>query len=366
MLILWLVGILLSAGCTPEVLYRANPLDDPAVANNEVLLLTGSDRLEINHSHYTQKNTIILKDDAQLIIRESLFEHLHDHSFQFQLRAYDNASIVVENSEIRSSKWLNWYFYDNSSLVLRDVKNHQSTIWHIFRRSARAKVHKADRFWATMNENAVFDIADTQGTFIEVVFPTHARVNEVFPRTMTDYTFPNDGEIGINTKLKIKNSRASSWGITINPRTNATIRDTHSLVVTFHIGEPYQNVTAEFSNLQVKHHKDQTWGVAGHDTSLRLIRTKTERWSPIVSGNNTLTVRDSELADNAFSSGTAKVIYENCVISFLHANDQVQMTIRDSVVEGDVVAAENSVIELINTRVDGKIVEKDNGKIIVK
>jgi hypothetical protein len=42
------------------------------------------------------------------------------------------------------------------------------------------------------------------------------------------------------------------------------------------------------------------------------------------------------------------------------------MTIKDSVVEGDVVATENSVIELINTQVQGKIVEKHNGRIIVR
>jgi hypothetical protein len=41
------------------------------------------------------------------------------------------------------------------------------------------------------------------------------------------------------------------------------------------------------------------------------------------------------------------------------------MTIKNSVVEGDVVATDNSVIELINTKVRGKVVEKANGRIVV-
>jgi hypothetical protein len=216
-----------------------------------------------------------------------------------------------------------------------------------------------------MNDNAVVDVANTEETFIEFVYPVHARVDEAFPSNITEYTFPNHGEVGIKTKLTITNSRASSWGITVNPGNKIAIRDTHSLVVTFHIAEPYQHITADFSDLRVEHHKDRSWEVAGGDTQLRLIQTKTERWSPIVSGNNTLVVRNSEINDNAFSSGTAKVIYDNCIISFLHANDRVHMTIKNSVVEGDVVATENSVIDLINTKVRGKLVEKANGRIFV-
>ena len=216
-----------------------------------------------------------------------------------------------------------------------------------------------------MSDNVVFDVADTVATFIEFVYPARASIDEAFPEVMTEYIFPNDGERGINTRLKIKNSRALSWGITVNPGTHATIRDAHSLVVTFHIGKPYNNVTADFSGLLVEHHEDRTWQVAGGDTQLRLVNIKTEKWSPIVSDNNTLIVKNSDISDNAFSFGNAKVIYENCVIGFLHANDQVHMMIKDSVVEGDVVATGNSVIELINTRVEGKIVEKDSGRVIV-
>jgi hypothetical protein len=249
--------------------------------------------------------------------------------------------------------------------VLRHVVNRRSGIWHAFMASAQARVDKVDRFWGTMSDDVVFDVTDTRATFIEFVYPSGARVDEAFPTAMTDYAFPNDGESGIKSKLRVVNSRAGSWGITVNPETDTTIRDTHSLVVTFHIGKPYNNVTAEFSNLLVGHQADRTWAVSGTDTTLRLVNTKTEKWSPIVSGSNTLIVKDSDIADNAFSFGSARVVYENCAIDFLHANDHVHMTIKDSIVWGDVVATDHSLIELIDTRVDGQLIEKDSGRIVI-
>jgi hypothetical protein len=362
-LVLLLAKALFSAGCTLQSISKVTTLNHALVVNKEALVLSGHESLEMTNSHYTQNNNIILKDTATLIIRDSFFDHRHDYSFQYRLRAYDNASVVIENSTLRSSDWLNWFFDGHSSLVLRNVTNGQSTIWHVFQGYARATVDRTAKFGATMSDQVEFDIADTATTFIEFVFPPGSSVDEAFPAAMSDYSFPNDGERGIRTKLRIKNSRAWSWGITVNAGTSATIRDTHSLVVTFHLGKPYNNVTAEFSGLLPEHHEDQTWQI--RDTRLRLINTKTERWSPIVSGHNTLIVRDSAIADNAFSFDNANVVYDRCVISFLHGNDQVHMRIKDSVVEGDVVATGNSVIELINTRVEGKIVEKNNGRIIV-
>ena len=107
--------------------------------NRKEILLSGNDSLEVTNSQYTQKHNITLRDNATLIIRNSSFEHRHDHSFQYQLRAYDNASVIIENSEIGSSDWLNWYFDRNSSLVLRNVKNDQSGIWHVFMSVCPAK-----------------------------------------------------------------------------------------------------------------------------------------------------------------------------------------------------------------------------------
>lgn len=371
-----IINVLLFYGCAAtkrhaiaqtdiEIVDKETLVNNKTIINGEAILLSGNDVLKIVNSHYTHKNDIILRDNAKLIIQNSFFKHHHDYSFQYGLKAHNNASVVIEDSEIQASAWLNWNFYDNSSLRLANVHNLFSP-WHSFLGSARAKVNIVEMFRATMSAYVEFDIEDANRTFIETVYPAGSKVDEAFPEKITDYTFPNEGESGINTRLSIKDSQAKSWGITVNPDSDITIRDTHSLVVTFHIAKHYENVVAEFSDLKVKNYENQKWCVPGNNTLFHLINTKTERWSPIVSGNNTLIVKNSDVADNAFSYGNARIVYDNCTISLLRANDRVRMTIKDSVVKGDVVATGNSTIELINTEVGGRIVEKDNGRITLK
>lgn len=140
---------------------------------------------------------------------------------------------------------------------------------------------------------------------------------------------------------------ALNWGITVNPGSRVTINDTDSLVVTFDIGEPLKNTTVTLEGLKETRYDDQTWQMA--DTTLRLKNVKTNCWSPIAGGTNTLILKNSELADNAFSSGNAKIVVENSTTSFLRAKDSVEMTIKNSVINGDVVARDNGTIHLINT-----------------
>ena len=340
-------------------------VNNKTIINDEAILLSGNDVLKIVNSHYTLNNNIILRDNAKLIIRNSFFKHHLDYSCQYNLKAYDNASVIIEDSEIQGSTWLYWNFYGNSSLLLKSVDN-SFFPWHCFLGSARAKVDLVDNFNATMSAYVEFDIADTDKTFIEIVYPPGSKVDEAFPEIITDYTFPNEGENGINSRLTIKNSQAGSWGITVKPDSDISIRDTHSLVVTFSISKPYKNITAELNDLKAKLYEDHTWHIPGNNTLLHLTNTKTRKWSPIVSENNTLIVRNSDIADNAYSYDNARIYYENCTISLLRANDRVSMTIKDSVVKGDVVATEDSTIELINTKVNGRIIEKDNGKVIIR
>lgn len=332
------------------------------IVNDKPLVLRGNEVLEIADTHYIQKNKITLKDNATLIIHDSLFEHLQNYSFQYTLDATDNAQVIVQNSEIRSSPWLNWNFNGSASLSLDHVEQENSSIWYSFAENAKSKIKNA-KFSGTMSGKVNFDIENSPSTFIEFVFPVGAVVDEELPSRITDYSFPNVHDENIGFELRIKNSAASHWGITVNPSSNITIRNTDSLVVTFFVGNPWSNVTANFDNLKVTRYQDQTWRVV--DTSLRLINVKTERWSPIVGGNNTLIITNSDLADNAFSWGNAKVVIENSTASFLRAQDSVQMIIKNSIIYGDVIAVDNGKITLINTEVKGKIVEEGNGEVLI-
>lgn len=333
------------------------------VSSDQPITLTGNQVLEIVDTHYIQKNDITLKDDAKLIIRDSFFEHLGESSFQYWLNAYDRSEVVVKNSKINSSPWLNWNFYNFSSLHLNNVDQSGSNIWHYFPDYSKVLVKNAT-FRGTLGNDAQADIDGSKDTFIELVFLPGSIVDERFPKAVkSEYIFPNKNDrLPGKMKLSLKNSTAPNWGITVTEEDKITIRDTENVTVTFSFGYRFMNETIELSGLKAKKYIDTSWSFK--DTFLRLINTKTNKWSPIVGQENTLIIRNSELADNAFSNTKAKIIVEDSIAQFLRAKDAVHMTIKNSEIEGDVVAEDNGKITLINTKVGGKKVEKGNGKII--
>lgn len=335
------------------------------IINDQPIILTGNQILEISDTHYIQKNDITLKDNAKLIIKNSFFEHLGNSSFKYWLNAQDKSQVTVQNSKIKSTPWLNWNFHDSSSLTLNNVDQSESGIWHYFPDDSRVNA-KNSNFKGTLANNAQADIDGSNDTFIELVFLPGSKVDEKLPKTIKNqYVFPNNNdEITGKMKLSLRDSKAPNWGITVTEDDKIVIRDTENLTVTFSFGYKFINEIIELSDLKVKRYADSSWNFK--NTSLRLINVKTNKWSPIVGEENTLIIKNSELADNAFSNNKAKIIIENSTAQFLRAKDYVQMTVRDSEIEGDVVAEDNGRINLINTKVGGKKVEKGLGKIIEK
>ncbi len=327
------------------------------------IVLTGDERMEIVDTRFTQKNDITLSGNATLVIQDSYFEHLQEYSSQFTLWARENARVVVKDSEVRVSPWLNWNFTDSASLALENVESIDSNVWHSFQSNARAVV-RSSAFHGTIADNVSLAVSDSPSTFIEMVYPIGATVDEELPKRITNFTFPNSGENNVSFRLSIQNSQALAWGITTGPGNKITIRNAKPLVVTYAIKYPWRDVTAEFLDLGDKHYDDQTWIV--EDSWLRLVNVQTWPWSPIVGDGNTLIVKNSTLADNQFSWGNSKIIIEESTTSLIRAKDSVDITLRNSTVKGDLVAQDSGRITLVNTRVTGKKIIEDNGEIIVQ
>lgn len=335
-----------------------------SITRSEPITLTGDQVMEIVDTDFTHSKQITLKDKAKLIIKNSKFNHTNTYSFEHTLDAFDQAQVIVEDSTLISSPWLNWNFYNTSQLTLTNVDNERSNVWHGFQNSARATIKNA-RFSGTISHQVAFDITDSPATYIEYVFPDGARVDETLPANLNNYQFPGIDDNDVTFSVAIKNSKAIFWGITVNPNDDITIRDvSNGLTVTFAIKAPLADVTAEFDDLKATTYADQTWNVSG--MRLRLVNTKTTTWSPIVGDGNTLIIKNSELADNAFSWGTSKIVIENSNLSFVRAKDSVDITLRNSTVSGDVVAIDNGVMHLINTSVKGKQIQEGKGKILLE
>ena len=143
----------------------------------------------------------------------------------------------------------------------------------------------------------------------------------------------------------------AGWGIGVPTASDITIRDSPGVTISVGVGYPSENETVILEGLESKHYEDQTWEIGG--ARLRLVNTATYGWEPNVFGNNTLIIRDSNYSGSSINSSQAVYIIENSTMGFTHTQEQVQMTIRDSVINGDVVATGDSSITLIDTTVYG-------------
>ena len=330
----------------------------------EPIVLSGTDRLVITDESVILKNDIILRDSAVLEIHNASLEHVVDYSGQFSLTAFDRSRVVIVDSTIESSPWINWHFFDDTALEMTRVANQQSQIWHGFTGRAHATVTAVTRFYGTVNRGSAVVADGVSETFVETVFPADADVDEAYPGQIgaSPYAFPNDGERGDFPSLNLRNVGAARWGITYVPGDDVSIRDTRSLVVTFHLDSSMDQMTATFEDLRVQRYADRTWTTGG--ATLRLVNTTTLPWSPIVSGNNRLVITNSELADNAFSFGNGVVVVSDSSLSYVRGNDAVRIDIVRSSVAGDVVAGGDSLITLTDSLVGGRIVEEDRGRVV--
>lgn len=330
------------------------------------ILLSGKDVLVIRDTYYVQRNNIVLRDEARLIIEGSLFRHEQPYTWGSRLEAEDSSQVIIRDSVVKSRGWIPWEFRDNSTLILEDVNNRFSAIWVSCGDASRCVVRGSSKFEGTVYGSASLGIYDTSPVFVEIATPASSVVEEALPSAVAGevYSFPNEGESGIPYGLEIKNAEEIRWGVSLFPGSRVTLRDAEKLSVGINVEEPYSNVRVELSDLRKRLYHDKTWTV--ENTSLRLVNTWVENWYPTAGDSNVLVVRDSDLADNTLSSGSARIIYENVTIGFVRGRDRVEFTIKGSFVRGDVVAEDHSVITLVDTKVRGKIIEKDRGKVIMR
>lgn len=193
----------------------------------------------------------------------------------------------------------------------------------------------------------------------------------------------------------MRNSSTDGWGIGITPQSSVTIRDTPAVTISVIIGLPWKNETVVLDGIDRKLYEDETWQMV--DSTLRLVNTTTYGWETgVFASRNTLIVRNSNFTGPTMNSEYSKVVVENSFVDSVRSYEHVEITVSDTVINGNVLAHEdsritlircivenngdldedgrprygnvratgNSVITLIDTVVEGDIIE-DGGEVIV-
>ena len=107
-----------------------------------------------------------------------------------------------------------------------------------------------------------------------------------------------------------------------------------------------------------KLYEDTTFEVV--DAPLRLINVRIYGWEANVWNGNTLIVRNSNFTGATLNGEESVEIIENSVLDLVRGHDRVHITVRDSRIQGDVIATGNSTITLIDSIVErtGEDVER--------
>ena len=104
------------------------------------------------------------------------------------------------------------------------------------------------------------------------------------------------------------------------------------------------------------------------DATLRLINTRIYGWEPNAFAN-TLIIRDSDVPGSSIGNN-ATIVYEDSTMGQVIAGENIDFTVRDSTVQGDVIATDNGKITLINCTIGspeegelGNVIASGNGSI---
>ena len=158
--------------------------------------LRGAQVIVVSSANVTVRNRINLYDRSVLVIRNSVFNHVADYASQFDLWVYDDSRVIIEHSTLNTPVYTSWHFFDRSILQMTHVVNPGAPVWTGFQHRATGTYAHVNRAYGTGNESTMVQVHHAAESFIEVVFPPGATVDEVFPVTIgaAGYRFPGADE----------------------------------------------------------------------------------------------------------------------------------------------------------------------------
>jgi hypothetical protein len=364
------------------------------VENSSDIVLSGEDVLEIVDTHYIHRGNITLTGNAQIIVRNAAIVHAKEFAFENSLTASENSQVIVENSAIGTecNGSFNWNFGGSATFTVdgADSSTAGCNTWNTFSGSPVAVVENWNGFGGTICDGSDVTISNSTRMEVELCFPGEAILDMELPTQVSNFSLTSDDDPTITSTLLITDSTVDGWGINILPGADITIRNTPAITVSVIVGRPWVEQAIELDGIAAQHYDDQVWNIS--DARFRMVNSTTYGWELNVFADNTLIIRNSDYSGSAVNGGAGAYIIEDTMAGQLRAHESVTMTVRNSIIKGDVIAVDNAVITLIdspivgngeeigiagseiatgngrivliNTTVNGEIVTEDQGAVI--
>ena len=346
------------------------------VDNDQPIVLAGDDLLEITDAQYVHRGDIHLSGNARLVIRDSSFTHAKDFAFEYGLVATENAQVIVENSGIGTdcTGSFNWSFLDDASFVANGVDSTTAgcNTWNYFSGNPMATIDNWRNFGGTICDGSDVTISNSTRMEVELCFPSDAVLDMELPVEVAEFSLSADDDPTISSSLHITDSTLGGWGINVLPGADITIRNSPAITIGVIVGRPWVEQTIELDGIGAQLYEDKVWNIA--DARLHLVNTTTYGWEPNVFADNTLIIRNSDYSGSAVNGGSGVYIIEDSTAGQLRAHEDVVMTVRNSIITGDVIAVDNATITLIDSQITGNgyedgipgnAIATGNGRIIL-
>ncbi|TSC62581.1 MAG: hypothetical protein G01um101448_32 [Parcubacteria group bacterium Gr01-1014_48] len=359
---------------------------------NKPIILRGDQKLVIENQHYLVGESIVLKDNATLVVRNSLFEHVSSLGKIIALNAYDNSRVILQNSILAVSceETVSWNFHDSASLAAQDITTTAAGCFPFqkFMDSSRAHITSWDSVNVTTCDNTEITLQNSKKLLLDPCFGTGARVDEAFPQqTTAAYVFPNKNEFEISSVLSLSNSSVKMWHVRVVPASDITIRNTDNISLDIHAQRPWEQKTVSARGLMNGLFKDETLKFV--DAKLHLLNTSVRAWNFFLEHTNKLYLENSAVHTITESEDTVAIVQDSIIdtietkdfseatfqksrlLEAAYSFDKSKITFIDSTIGSDdgvstLRATNKSVITLTHTVSSATMIEDLQGKIVVQ
>ncbi len=362
----------------PVLIVGDDPVDESLVLNEDQLifgdiLVMNQGRLTISGCRIRLEGNILVVHDGAFQVTDATLAFQSGYRYQHSIFGANNATVSLTQSQVTSNGYnMEATFTDQAQFVITDTE-FESGLTTGLVGSAEADVQRSNPLEWVLDENSRLSISDNEGPFIFwPAFPDGSVADLTFPDGDDVASFEissDDPDIsGLNLSMSLENLSNVWWGLMLRSGADVTVRDSVMRTTGFILDQGAETTITGLVNGQT--YVDTEIPVEG--LRYRLVNTRVDTWNVYGWGTTNLEMNnclfgelgvldrtDASLA-NCLIDGTGGYLFTgsdtetmlvfSALTSDTIANEQsIQVFAYSSILNGDIVATNQSIILLLNT-----------------
>jgi hypothetical protein len=349
------------------------------MAQGKITLSSGTLRLNGN---------ILLQDEGRFVMTGATLAFESVFRYQHGFTASGMSSVELNQSNITSNGFnLNGGFTDSAQFVVKDTTFQAGLTTGLFL-DAKAEVDGSNPLEWVLQDNASLKLSNNEGPFIVwPIFPDGSQADLTFPSSTPLENFELSDETplvsGLGLSMTLENLGQVWWGLMLRTGADVTVRDSN-MRTTGIIVDHGQEVSLS-GLVDGSHYEDQTFDFSG--SQYHLVNTTVDTWNVYAWGADSLKM-DNCLFGELGALSVSETTLKNCLIDgtggYLFTEGDTGTTLLgcsvlsdaiargsstlvmaySSLMNGDVVATDQSALVLLNSLTEREPQCRDSGLVI--